>query len=301
MCLFSVIIPTYNRAELIEKTINSVLAQEFQDYEIIVVDDGSTDDTIKILKPYQRRIKILQQANKGPGAARNLGIKHAKGKYIAFLDSDDEWFFWTLANYEKLIREYQEPSFICGSFINLQIGEHVSSNQESSAPTAKYYKDFYSYPGFALYLFTTSSVAVKTQVIREVGGFSESGFEDLDLWLRLGTSRGYVLIESPFTAVRWFHDNNICFSEVYNRTGIQSIIETEKDGQYPGGIQRQSDRRNKICTLFRAASLTFIREGKIQDAMYIYLETFIWQLQLARFRFLLGFPLIALGKIMKQD
>jgi glycosyltransferase involved in cell wall biosynthesis len=302
MCLFSVIVPTYNRAELIEKTINSIFAQDFQDYEIIVIDDGSTDNTIEILKPYQERIRILQQPNRGAGAARNLGIQYAKGRYIAFLDSDDQWLPWSLTNYEKLIREYQEPSFICGTFINVQIGEHLPLQHES-APIAKYYKDFYSCPDLSLYSFGTCSVAVKTEVIREVGVFSElrSNYEDMDLWLRLGTASGFLLMESPPNAVRWFHGNNICFSQVYNRRGTQLLIDSERHGKYPGDVQRKRDRQDKICALFRAASLTFVREGKIRDGIYIYIETFIWQLQLARFRYLLGLPLIALGKIVKQN
>ena len=87
----SVIIPTYNRARLVTQAIDSVLAQTYKDYEIIVVDDGSTDGTRQALEPYQDRIRYIYQENRGAAAARNLGIKSSNGKWVAFLDSDDRW------------------------------------------------------------------------------------------------------------------------------------------------------------------------------------------------------------------
>lgn len=87
----SVIIPTYNRAPYVTMAIESVLAQSYQDYEIVVVDDGSTDGTRDVLVPYKDRIRYLYRDNKGVSAARNTGIQVAKGEWIAFLDSDDEW------------------------------------------------------------------------------------------------------------------------------------------------------------------------------------------------------------------
>ncbi len=91
MPLVSVVIPTYNRAETIMRSLNSVLSQTFQDYELIVVDDGSTDHTYDIIKDLDPRLKIISQPNQGVSAARNNGIRASRGKYIALLDSDDEW------------------------------------------------------------------------------------------------------------------------------------------------------------------------------------------------------------------
>lgn len=104
----SVIIPTYNRAHLVGRAIQSVLNQTYQDFEIILVDDGSTDNTAEVIKKFQekeKRIRYIKQArNKGAGAARNSGIKAARGEYIAFQDSDDEWFPEKL---EKQIRVFE--------------------------------------------------------------------------------------------------------------------------------------------------------------------------------------------------
>jgi len=89
--LISVIIPTYNRGWIIKEAIDSVLAQEYINYELIVVDDGSTDDTHDILNSYQKNFLVLRQNNKGVSAARNRGFAAASGRFIAFLDSDDIW------------------------------------------------------------------------------------------------------------------------------------------------------------------------------------------------------------------
>ena len=87
----SVVIPTYNSSQFIVETLESVFAQTYKDYEIIVVDDGSTDNTKEVLQPYTSRIKYIYKENGGPASARNVGIKSAQGEYIAFLDSDDRW------------------------------------------------------------------------------------------------------------------------------------------------------------------------------------------------------------------
>ena len=89
---YSVVIPMYNKAEYIRYTLKSVLAQSFHDFEVIVVDDGSTDNSLKIARQTDSdKIRIIAQENQGTAVARNTGIEHASGEYIAFLDVDDEW------------------------------------------------------------------------------------------------------------------------------------------------------------------------------------------------------------------
>src|SRR5579864_1311902 len=92
--LVSVIIPTYNTANFIKETLDSVFAQTFEDYEVIVVNDGSPDtqQLERVLEPYRDRIVYLKQENQGPSGARNTAIRHARGSFLAFLDSDDIWF-----------------------------------------------------------------------------------------------------------------------------------------------------------------------------------------------------------------
>src|SRR5260221_2544045 len=93
---FSVVIPTYNRADLVRETLKSVFQQAFLDFEVIVVDDGSTEDMSCVIADYAERVTFLRQENAGPPVARNLAIARAKGTYIAFHASDDIWIAWTL-------------------------------------------------------------------------------------------------------------------------------------------------------------------------------------------------------------
>jgi len=104
----SVIIPTYNRANLITDTINSVLSQTYKNYEIIIIDDGSTDNTKEVLSPYMNKIAYIYQDNQGASAARNTGIRYAKGEYIAFLDSDDLWLPFKLEKQVKILKKHKD-------------------------------------------------------------------------------------------------------------------------------------------------------------------------------------------------
>src|SRR5262245_19859517 len=112
MLMFSVVIPSFNRVALLSTTLNSVFAQRFTDFEVIVVDDGSTDQTMESLQPFRDQVTAIRQANQGPGGARNRGARQAVGTYLAFLDSDVLWFPWTLEIYRKVIHEHDYPSFL---------------------------------------------------------------------------------------------------------------------------------------------------------------------------------------------
>src|SRR5271166_980113 len=111
---FSVVIPTYNRLDFLKQALSSIWAQTFTDYEVIVVDDGSTDRTREWLVMQGEQVLAITQTNRGPGAARNFGARHASGTYLAFLDSDDLWFPWTLEAYWDVIHDCHEPSFVAG-------------------------------------------------------------------------------------------------------------------------------------------------------------------------------------------
>ena len=111
----SVVIATYNRARLLPQTIDSVLNQQFQDFELIVVDDGSTDDTREVLRGYEPRVRYIYQENRGPSAARNLGVRHAKGSWIAIQDSDDLCAPEHLAALHAYVQAHPECGMVFGN------------------------------------------------------------------------------------------------------------------------------------------------------------------------------------------
>ncbi|OQB63172.1 MAG: putative glycosyltransferase EpsJ [Bacteroidetes bacterium ADurb.Bin141] len=134
---FSVIMPVYNRAELVKQSIDSVLRQTFQDFELICINDGSTDNTLEVLSELEKidsRIKVVSHENKGRCQARNSGIAHAKGKWIAFLDSDDFYLDNHLETLQNLIKRF--PSF-SGITTELVFEDRIRDHNK-----CRYYRDF---------------------------------------------------------------------------------------------------------------------------------------------------------------
>jgi ribosomal protein S7 len=184
MAKVSVIVPTYNRADLIPYTINSVLSQTMSDWELIVVDDGSTDDTAAVVKRYQDdRVRYIRQENAGVSAARNRGVAHATGEYLCFLDSDDELMPQKLAQQTAYLDAH--PS------IGLVASGHLLIDREGQ-PLAQTLP-WLSYPRLDLdTLVLTCPIVLHAVLLRKawfarVGGFATnlSGAADHDLWLRL--------------------------------------------------------------------------------------------------------------------
>lgn len=116
----SVIIPTYNRARLVQESIDSVLQQSFRDFEIIVIDDGSTDDTEQVLQRFSSQIRYIKQGNRGLNAARNRAIDLSQGEYIAFLDSDDLWRRFKLEVDVSVLDSYPDVGFVFSDFCVLK-------------------------------------------------------------------------------------------------------------------------------------------------------------------------------------
>ena len=127
---FSVVIPTYNRADFIAETIQSVLQQDYPDLEVLVVDDGSTDNTAAIVQPLltDERLRYLPRQNAERGAARNYGLAQARGEYVLFLDSDDQWLPPHLSKLHEAIQTQQYPNFIACKFVLERAGRQTPSD-----------------------------------------------------------------------------------------------------------------------------------------------------------------------------
>jgi len=289
MPFFSCIIPSYNRADMIAATIDSVLAQEFADVEIIVVDDGSTDATMDVLARYGDRIQIHRQPNKGPGAARNLGISRATGQYLAFLDSDDLWFPWTLATYKQAIDTHSKPAAVVSLPTEFSDPATLAAARPKP-PEFRSHADFFS---SSRAWFLPSGWTVRADVMRQVGGFAQADCEDCDIWLRLGTARGFVEVLSPKLFGYRQHAAGIAKRWQYRVNGVLRLIEQEKQGAYPGGPERRRQRIDYICQHARPTSLFCLKLGLLTEGRKLYRRSFPWHLRLGRVRYLTAFPLIA--------
>jgi glycosyltransferase involved in cell wall biosynthesis len=299
MPLFSVIIPCYNRAGLIGATLDSVLAQTFTDFEVVVVDDGSTDGTPEVVVGFGARVKLLRQANRGPGPARNLGIAAAGGEYVAFLDSDDLWFPWTLATFADVIRRHGGPAFIAGENVRFREASELAQYAPSAADY-RVYPDYYASSPEAL-SFPTPAAAVRATTLKAVGGFTDEkvNAEDSDLWLRLGTAPGFVFVAAPpvlayrLTAGSAISDLDRSFA------GVAALIRCERGGGYPGGRGRRRERQRILTRHLRTFSVICLDYRQFARGLWIYRQTLRWNARLGRLIYLFGFPAVALVRWLR--
>ena len=298
--LFSVVVATYNRAGLLVEALQSLWEQQFDDFEVIVVDDGSNDDTATILRSYAGRLSSYQQPNQGPGAARNLGARHARGTYLAFLDSDDLWFPWTLDTYARAIQAGLQPTFLLGVPTYFSLPSELSSAGNSPL-SVNQFPDYYASQDEWRW-WGASAFVVRRDAFESVGGFTSSRIngEDADLAMRLGTSPGFVQIVSPSTLGYRTHAASAMGNFDHTLRGARHLLETERAGAYPGGEKRAPARRRILSRQLRSVMLTTLKQGRQRDAWRMYLTTFRWHLSLGRWRFLVGFPLMAAGRVARR-
>ncbi len=189
----SAIIPAFNRAHYLPEAIQSILAQTVPVFEIIVVDDGSTDDTSNVIAAYGNKIRYLKQKNQGPSAARNYAVREANGNWLAFLDSDDLWVPEKNQIQTEFICQHPYMDFIFGDLANFNENHHDEEPEILDRMVHQYLvanavdlKDF-----FRQLLFSnpvpTSSVLIRSDCFRRVGWLDETMryCEDYDYWLRL--------------------------------------------------------------------------------------------------------------------
>lgn len=195
LMLVSIIIPTYNRAGTIERAVDSALAQTWSATEIIVVDDGSVDSTLKVLAKYGEKIRVIAQKNQGPSAARNAGIRAAQGDVISFLDSDDSWLPEKTERQAKLLERTAAAGVgCCISNIRMVYADRAETASFTLANMKpKYQEGIWRNATEVLltrFLLFNQSVAVRRDVLEKAGYFREDLriLEDYDLALRLSTT-----------------------------------------------------------------------------------------------------------------
>ena len=294
MPLFSVIIPTYNRRELLLRALASVRAQTFTDYEVIVVDDGSTDGTWEELQALDSRVRALHQHNAGPGAARNLGAQHATGNYLAFLDSDDLWFPWTLASFAELILQNSSPAILSAKLIEFVDEVDLASVAEKPVK-AEVFPDYYASCRRGYFVGAGMAVLRRAE-FSKTGGFTtlRINAEDHDLILRMGNAPGFVQITEP-VALGWRrHLGSVTMDVHRSFEGSGYLIEQELRGAFPGGASRAHERAHIITRRTRPVSLNCLRSGLRCEAWQLYRATFIWHLRFRRWKYLVGWPAKAL-------
>ncbi|SFQ46675.1 glycosyltransferase family 2 protein [Hymenobacter arizonensis] len=270
--LVSIIMPAYNAANFIAESIVSVLAQTYSNWELIVVDDGSTDNTCDIVKGYSiqdPRIKYLYQENSRQGRARNNGIASSTGEYIAFLDSDDVWLPGKLLLQVQEIEKWQVDLVFADSYIFSDAFDPTAIQDYFLPRLRTVPRTFHGEEGLALFLNTNRipilTVLTKRSAVLSVGGFSENQLvqnaEDYHLWLKMLLS-GFTLVglDCVVAAYRQ-HSSSVSESDGQN---LKQAVEAKVDLMelYPAqkSIIASSIRRTMLLSLEQV--------GKYKDADY---------------------------------
>ncbi len=204
--LVSVIVPTFNRWPVVGEAVESVFAQSFAGYELLVVDDGSTDGTAAELKRFDRRLKLFVTERKGVSAARNFAVSRSSGRYLAFLDSDDLWRPAKLVRQTAFMAQHPKCQICQTEEIWIRNGVRVNPRAAHQKPSGDIFAR-----SLELCLVSPSAVMMTRQLFDRVGGFDEAYpvCEDYDLWLRIAVEHEVSLIPDPLVIKRGGHADQL--------------------------------------------------------------------------------------------
>lgn len=268
--LVSVIIPSYNYGRYVGQAVDSALAQTYPAIEVIVVDDGSTDDTRERLAAYGNRIRYVHQQNQGLSAARNTGIREAKGDYLAFLDSDDAFHPHKLELQMAYLRTHPETDLIATDmFSDDKIvwcpvdAAHVPATSVSLEAMA-------IKPRFA-----PSSVVAHRKCFDAVGVFDTTlrSVEDRDMWLRIASQFNMVRLDIPLT---WYRVTPGSMSSHPERMEHFELLVLNRSLDFPRLKANRRVRRLALSHCYRSSAYTFQAAGRSREA-YQRLKQSFWQ------------------------
>ncbi|WP_285815951.1 glycosyltransferase family 2 protein [Thomasclavelia cocleata] len=270
--LFSIIIPLYNKAEWIEKTIECVLSQVEKNYEIIIIDDGSSDGSDKIVKNItDDRIRFIRQKNQGVSVARNNGIMAANGKYVSFLDADDLWESDYLSVTRELFKKYPKAKIACPSYkVRYNKKEVIPTWRNVSTTEDCILSNFLETAKSKFWIVNSSCITIERKVLLEMEKIfpvGETVYEDFDLWIRLGVR--YPIAHSnkvcstynrmTDTNARVTHTNKVVYSKTFMCTLNELLSSKELSNEQKLLIREIKDRR-MVPYIF---SLLLTRQRKI--------------------------------------
>jgi glycosyltransferase involved in cell wall biosynthesis len=293
--LVSVVVPTYNQPVLLEQTLHSVFEQTLTDYEVVVVNDGSTDDTLKQLTKYGDRIRVVTQPNAGVGAARNRGIDEARGTYVALLDHDDLWRPNKLQIQVDFLKSHPECISVSAPWatslepdvIPFNIDQFRNSLGIVERPLAALAEG-------QLFLITSTLMFHRKRAEGLRYATQRDCIEDVPFHLGL-ISRGPIgLAASEVQAIYRVHGGGYSCNASFYYHGVNSLRDMHRRGEFDF-FDAESQRHLKAYLAFlgRNAALLQLIGGYRGRGVKAYLRELPHQIRHARFRFLLAFPFLA--------
>ena len=224
----SVIIPTHNRILFLKRSIDSVLAQILQPYEIIIVDDGSSDGTSAMIKKNYPNLKLIYQENKGVSAARNTGVKASSGDWVCFLDSDDEWKKNKLSEQHMALEKNATYSFCHSNEEWIKNGKKINQKKKHKKYGGNIFKQCLD-----MCRISPSSVMINKNVFKDTGQFNEklTICEDYELWLRICSHYKVLFIDEPLIIKYGGHEDQLSSSyesiEYYRIKALEYLLLTK--------------------------------------------------------------------------
>lgn len=269
--LVSVVIPAYNASSFIAETLESVFAEDFKDFEIIIVDDGSIDKTAEVVARFGKRIRYIYKANGGQGSARNLGIRAARGEYIAFLDADDLWTKEKLSLQIGMLQKSDLAWVYSDAYafdaqngkILFRLGQ-LTRQRQGNVLINLFLDDF----------VPTSTVIVRRWVFDIVGFFNETQLfknrDDWDMWLRLAALYPVGLVPEPlvyyrFHATSMTHREDPTISLHGHLAVIQAAVAREPE-------RLRSLKKRVVAKCYLGIGREFVRNSKMKQARRLFFE-----------------------------
>lgn len=271
--LVSVVIPTYNRADLISFTIDSVLKQTYESFEIIVVDDGSTDNTLEILSTFGDSIKVFTQNNEGVSSARNKAIKNSSGDWIAFLDSDDLWYPQKLqCQFEKLKSEGDYKWMYCDA-------EYFDNETQASlgliSDIAKPHTGWVLKDLFMSNFISSPTPVVAREVFDVTGVFHDEKLlpEDWDMWLRIASHFPVCYVDLPLARYRTHISNTSNMSRTFS--WYETFVDRSEvalERAVENNPELESFKGRSLSNIYAGLGKSFVRNGDYASSRKFFVQ-----------------------------
>ncbi|MEK6320323.1 MAG: glycosyltransferase [Acidobacteriota bacterium] len=259
----SIVIPTYNSSRYLVNALDSVLAQTVSDFEVLVVDDGSTDDTEFVMRNYEPRVRYIRQQNAGVAVARNNGISESRGRYVAFLDADDVWLPFKLERQLETLN-LNSANGACYSAFSVVTSELQPVELNQSQRSGSLLESLLTGGNV---VGTPSTVICERELLSEVGGFDPtlSYGADWDLWLRLAVVTGFCYVEEPLVMYRQ-HDANM--SRSVSLVESDSLRVLEKGFEIQGLSESlRAKRRAAFARNYMVLAGTYLHARRYGDSL----------------------------------
>lgn len=310
--MFSIILPLYNKAKYIEKAVFSIQAQTFKEYELIVVDDGSSDDGLKVLKDCIKSLEskrvsdifdytIVEQPNQGVSTARNNGVKLAKFHFIAFLDADDWWEPTYLEEMYNLISKYPSSAIYGSSYFKVKRGKNICANVGVESDFLDGIIDYFKVYAKTMYMpLWTGATIVRAEVFRLENGFKPQlkGGEDFELWARIAHKFDVAFLNKPLA----YYNQDV---DITTRAVGSKLYESEEHVIFCdfGDLNSNEDFRLLFEVLAVYALLNYFLEDKCKPEVDAILSTIHWKNHPVKYRLyykILPKPLVKLWFWLKN-